>query len=128
MAARPSNAYERTVHGLTRAIDNRIAAGDIAPMVVGGLTVFGLGGPSPHHQPGPTISLEVRGRTYTATRQHQAGRVVWAVDLRQDLPGDALLAPLVAAASQLAGQALTEREAVEMAVRVLGEMGQRKAA
>lgn len=116
--ARPRNDYERTAHGLTRSIDARLAAGDAFPVVLSGMTVFGYGGPLPHHQPGPTISLTVQDRVFTATRQHKFGRVVWAVDER---PADVeeLVGRLVAEAQRQLGREVTTAEAVELALVAL---------
>lgn len=113
---RLSNAYERTVHGLTRAIENRVVTEDVFPAVIGALTVFGLGGPQPARQPGPTISLTVLGRVFTATRQHHGGRVVWAVDRRHDTD---LLGLLVAEARRQLGREVAELEAVELALAAM---------
>lgn len=112
------NARERTEYGLTRAIENRIAAGEALPFAISGLTVFGYGGASPHHQPGPTISLTVLGRVCTATRQHRDGRVVWAVDERPATAED-LVAQLVAEARRQLGRDVGEAEAVDRALAAL---------
>lgn len=112
--------YARTVHALQAVIAGELERGRALPLEVGALTVQGAGGPPAHRQHGPTISLEVAGRVYTATRTMLRGRILWLVDLRVDDSAAALLAPLVDAARRYQGRAdLDVRGALEVALRLL---------